>query len=303
MVDLGGLSLRELARRTARESWQDAVFGHGSRMAFYHFLAIFPSLLVFLGLAGRVPHLGEHVRDAVLDLVQQVLPRPASLMLENTMTELNQHAMSGQLLTSLAGALWAALNGTWAMIFGLNMAYEVQERRPWWKLGTTIAALTASLALSGSFALLLIFFGGELANRFSRQHLSSGEAAIAFRAFEWAILIALLLFSFALFYRFGPNLRDHKWRWSTPGALFALILWIGSTLAARVYFEHVNNYQRVYGHLNSVVMLLFWLYVTNGAILIGGEMNSEIEKAGTRRDGGERPGPDGKQAIGDRSGS
>lgn len=302
-MDLGGLSLRELARRTARESWKDAVFGHGSRMAFYHFLAIFPSLLVFLGLAGRVPHLGEHIRDAVRDLVQQLLPGPASLMLGNMLTELNQHAMSGQLLTSLAGALWAALNGTWAMIFGLNMAYEVQERRPWWKLGTTIAALTVSLALSGSVALLLIFFGGELANRFSRQHLSPGEAAIAFRAFEWAILVALLLSSFALLYRFGPNLRDHQWRWSTPGALFALILWIGSTLAARLYFEHVDNYQRVYGHLNSVVMLLLWLYVTNGAILIGGEMNSEIEKAGARRDGGERRGSDGKQGTVDRSGS
>lgn len=140
-------------------------------MAFYHFLAIFPSLLVFLGLAGRVPHLGEHVRGTILDLVQQLLPRAASLMLGNMLTELNEHAMSGQLFTSLGGVLWAALNGTWAMIFGLNTAYEVQERRSWWKLGTTITGLTVSLALSGSVALLLIFFGGELANRFSRRCL------------------------------------------------------------------------------------------------------------------------------------
>jgi len=272
-------------------------------MAFYHFLAIFPSLLVFLGLARRVPQLGAHARDTILDLSQQLLPRPASLLFENMMAELNQRALSGQLITSLAGALWAALNGTWAMIFGLNMAYEVQERRPWWKLGAAIVGLTASLAISGSVALLLIFFGGELANRFSRQHFSLDEAAIVFRGFEWATLFALLMFSFALLYRFGPNLRDHKWRWSTPGALFALILWVGSTLAVRLYFEHVNNYQRVYGHLNSVVMLLLWLYITNGAILIGGEMNSEIEKAGAKRDGGERSSAKVKQGARDRSGS
>ncbi len=300
-VDFGGLSLWELVRRTARESWQDAVFGHGSRMAFYHFLAIFPALLVFLGLTARVPDLAAHARQPVLDLIQQVLPGPASALLGDMTSELNQHAMSGQLISSLAGAMWAALNGTWAMIFGLNMAYEVQERRPWWKLAATIVGLAFSLALSGSVALLLVFFGGELANRFSRQHLSVGEAAIAFRLFEWCTLVMLLLLSFGLLYRFGPNLRDHRWRWSTPGAVFALILWIGSTLSVRFYFEHVNNYERVYGHLNSVVMLLLWLYVTNGAILIGGEMNSEIEKAGAQREGIKCP--DGKKENYDRSGA
>ena len=89
----------------------------------------------------------------------------------------------------------------------------------------------------------------------------------------------MLSISFAVLYRFGPSLRDHEWRWSTPGALCALVLWIGTTLASRAYFEHVNNYARSYGQLNGVVMLLLWLYVSNGAILIGGEMNSEIEKA------------------------
>jgi membrane protein len=98
------------------------------------------------------------------------------------------------------------------------------------------------------------------------------------------VLTASLSVSFALLYRFGPNLGDCKWRWSTPGAFCALFLWIGSTFAARVYFDHVN-YDRSYGHLSGVVMLLLWLYVTNGAILIGGEMNSEIEKTVTGRSG------------------
>ena len=96
------------------------------------------------------------------------------------------------------------------------------------------------------------------------------------------VLAASLSFSFALLYRFAPNLRDCEWRWSTPGAFCALVLWIGSTFAARVYFDHVN-YARSYGQLSGVVMLLLWLYVTNGAILIGGEMNSEIEKTVTGR--------------------
>ena len=270
---LGGLSLSDLLRRTVRESWQDEVFGQGGRMAFYHFLAIFPSLLVFFIISARVPHLGDHMKTALQDLSTQVLPAQVSQLFQEMMDELNQRTRSGvHLISIIAGALWAALNGTWAMIYGLNKAYEVDEHRSGWALAVTIVGLTLFLAVIGSTAVFLIFCSAYL-----QAHLHGGT--IALRVLEWLVLAASLSFSFAVLYRFAPNLRDHEWRWSTPGALCAVILWIGSTLGARLYFEHVNNYARSYGHLNGVVMLLLWLYVSNGAILIGGEMNSEIAKA------------------------
>ena len=275
-LEFGGLSLPDLLRRTARESWQDEVFGQGGRMAFYHFLAIFPSLLVLFFVSARVPHLGDHVKDAVQELSSQVLPEQVSRLLRDVMEELNQRARSGvQVIAVCAGGLWAALNGTWAMIYGLNKAYEVEENRSWWQLAITVIGLTLSLAVSGSIAVLLIFCGAYLQVQFH-------GGAIALRCLEWLILAATLSFSFAVLYCFAPNLRDCSWRWSTPGAFCALVLWIGSTFAARVYFDHVN-YARSYGHLSGVVTLLLWLYVTNGAILIGGEMNSEIEKTVTGR--------------------
>ncbi len=270
---LAGLSLPDLLRRTARESWHDAVFGQGGRMAFYHFLAIFPSLLVLLTLSARIPHLADHVKNALLDLSNQVLPEQVSQLLQRMLDELGQRSLSGiQLVSACAGALWAALNGTWAMIYGLNRAYEVEEHRPPWKLAATILGLTVCLAITCSISVFLIFYSLRL-----KTHLV--HAAIAVRVLEWLLLTATLSLFFAVLYRFAPNLRDHEWRWSTPGALCALILWVGSTLAARIYFDHVNNYARTYGHLNGVAMLLLWLYFTNGSILIGGEMNSEIEKA------------------------
>ncbi len=289
---LGGLSVRELLYRTARESWQDAVFGQGSRMAFYHFLAMFPSLLLFLAISARVPHLGDHMKHALQELSSQVLPDQAAQLLQKTIEELNQRAVSArQLLSACAGALWAALNGTWAMIYGLNRAYEVEERRPWWKLAATIVGLTLSLAVTGTVAVLLIFGGTRL-----QSH--ADPAALALRAFQWIVLTLLLSFSFALLFRFAPNLRDHEWRWSTPGALLALLFWIGSTLAVRMYFNHVNDYSRTYGHLNGVVMLLLWLYVTNGCILIGGELNSEIEKAVAASRGAPPDGASGRDRSG-----
>ncbi len=273
---LGGLSIPDLLRRTARESWQDEVFGQGGRMAFYHFLAIFPSLLVFFLVSARVPHVGDHVKNALQELSSQVLPDQVSQLLQQVMEELNQRARSGvQLISVCGGALWAAFNGTWAMIYGLNKAYEVEETRSWWQLAITIVGLTLSLAVAGSIAVLLIFCSAYL-----RAHFHGG--AFTLRVLDWFVLVATLSFSFSLLYRFAPNLHDCEWRWSTPGAFCALVLWIGSTFGARVYFDHVN-YARSYGRLSGVVMLLLWLYVTNGAILIGGEMNSEIEKTVTGR--------------------
>jgi membrane protein len=284
--NLGGLSLWDLIRRTARETWEDSVFGQGGRMAFYQFLAIFPSLLVLLALTARVFHDDEFLRRLVQDISAQVLPSQGALLFATTTDELSRRAASGiHFWETCAGALWATCNATWAMVYGLNRAYEVQERRSHWQLGLIIGLLTLSLALTACIALFLIFGGAAAEARF--------HAGVAlFRTVEWLALVLTLSFCFALLYRFGPNVRDHAWRWSTPGAVCALVLWLGATFAARIYFDRVNNYSRAYGHLNGVVTLLLWLYVTNGAILIGGEMNSEIQKnARSQNDPGDRIGP------------
>src|SRR4051812_3878378 len=301
-MDLGGLSLHDLIKRTARASWHDAVFGQGSRLAFYHFLALFPTLLLLLLVANQLRPGAVPVRDALLDLARQVLPRNASSLLRDVLNELQQRALQGVAIApALGGAAWAIGNGLWALIVGLNTAYEVEERRPWWKLALTMVGLTIALALAGSLALCVIVFGTQLGRGFSQQRLSSVSVFLAIRVLPWAIISALLLFSFALLYRFAPNLRDHRWRWSTPGAWLALCFWAGATMAVRFYFEHVNDYRRSYGPFNSVVMLLLWLYVSNGAILFGGEMNSEIEKAGAQGANSAEPPACEGQAAGDRS--
>jgi membrane protein len=276
---LGGLSVRELVRRTWLESWHDAVFGQAGRMAFYHFLAIFPSLLVLLAIVAKVPSMAPQLKDAITGVVQEFLPQQASSLLQQMLGELDRHMPVGfQFVSACTGTLWAALNGTWALVYGLNTAYEVEERRPWWKLGATIVGLTFSLAMLALLALVLLFMAAQMEQSVSHQP-SSLHANAALRSLQWMIVVALLMFSFSVIYRFAPNLRDHDWKWSTPGAVCALLLWVASTVGVRFYFQRVNDYTRAYGHLNSVVMLLLWLYLTNGAILIGGEMNSQIEKA------------------------
>lgn len=191
---LGGLTPGDLLRRTTRESWRDAVFGQGGRMAFYHFLALFPLLLIFLAF-GAQAHLSSPVRESLRDLSGQVLPAEASRLVQDVASELKERAPSGlQLISVLVGAFWAAFNGTWALIYGLNTAYEVEEHRSWWRLAITIIGLTLWMAISGSLIVLLILYSARLQIYFH-------TGAFALRIFEWIVLIALLSLSFAVVYR------------------------------------------------------------------------------------------------------
>ena len=158
------------------------------------------------------------------------------------------------------------------MIYGLNNAYETKENRRFAELAITVVGLTISLTVTVAVSVFLII---------STQYLQRifGIGVGPMHLLEWVVLIVTVSFSFAILYRFGPNLQDRRWQWSTPGAVCALLLWVAATFGARIYFDHINDYSRSFGHLNGVVMLLLWLYLTNGAILIGGEMNSQIEKA------------------------
>ena len=274
MWRFSGLSMWEVVRRTAKAAWRDDVFGQGGRMAFYQFLAIFPSLLVVFAVSERVPHLGGPMKASLREMSGQVLPAQVAGLIQTMMGQLTGGTQFGLQLVSVgAAAVWAAHNGTWSMIYGLNKAYEVEESRGWKRLTVTIVGLTTSLAVTGFLAMLLFFGSWYLAAVFD-------GSVVALRGVEWAVLAVSAAFSFEMLYRFGPNVRRQAWRWSTPGAACALVLWIVLTLGARLYFGHVDNYTRDYGQLNSVAMLLLWLYFTNGAILIGGEMNSQIEKAG-----------------------
>ena len=281
----GGLSAWELGRRTLVESWRDDVFGQGGRMAFYEFLAMFPLLLLFLVLRRSAPGAGGQMAHALSDLSLQIFPHDLLKLLHSTATEFSRHMPLGlQLLSVLAGAAWAAHNGTWALIYGLNRAYEVEESRPWQRLSITIIALTLGLTVILTAALAMMAVSNIVVHQL-------GDEAILFRVVEWAVLLATLAGTFGMLYRFAPDVTDHRWRWSTPGAACATVLWVIATFGIRAWFNHVNDYARSYGALNSVAMLLLWLYFCNGALLIGGEMNSEIAKAehGTDQPLGRKP--------------
>jgi len=308
LASSGGMSLRlpadltwgELIRRTWRESFDDDILDLAAQLAYYFFLALFPTILFGLALAsffplaqltddlGRV--MGPFVSPDVLQIVQDQMRRLS-------------HADSGGLLTFGAlGALWSSSAALVSISEALNRAYDIEEGRPWWKVRLAAIGLTIGLALVILTALSLVLAGPSVAEALGRR---TGYGA----AFEWTWLIlqwpfAVLLVALAIgvVYYFGPD-AEQEWAWLTPGALFAALAWLGASLLFKVYVATFTDYQASYGAVGGVVVLLLWLYVSSMAVLIGAELNAEIEHASPQ---GKAPGekkltPDGRRVIGDRA--
>jgi membrane protein len=300
---LRGLSWRELAKRTCHSSWEDEVFGQAARLAFYYFLGIFPALLLLLILLNTFAATGSELRNTLVDSFQQIVPRDASALIAKTIGELNSRAAVGSgTIWAVLSAAWAILNGTWAMMIGLNKAYGVKEERRWWTIWTIAFGLTISLAIMGVLALAAMLYGSHAGTMISRR-LGLYALPVSWRIVQWVVIVTLLFFSFASVYRFAPNLKDQRWQWSTPGAVVAIVLWTASTLLLRIVQEHSSSFQTIYAGLKPMATLLVWLYLTGAAIFIGGEVNSEIEKAASeaghtdvRRVGERRSGGTGSDA-------
>jgi membrane protein len=277
---LRGLSWGELAKRTCRKSWEDEVFGQSARLAFYFFFAMFPVLLLLVILLGRSTGAGSELLGALLDSSKQVLPPDASALVANTTRQLKVRAVFGAgAIPAGVGAAWGALNGTWAIMSGLNKAYEVEEERSWRRVSSIAFGLTVSLGVLGVIGLTAILYAHRAENMIGQHPGAPAAFGVLWHLISWMVIVSVLFLSFAVLYRFGPNLRDRRWQWSNPGAIIAVSLWLASTLLLRVYQQHFSSSQRIYGGLNAVATLLFWLYLTGAAMFIGGEANSEIEKA------------------------
>lgn len=272
---MGRMSWIQIAKRICRRSWNDEVFGQSARLAFYFFFAMFPLLLLLLIVLGRFAGQDTGWRTALLQSFNQILPHDVSDLLARMVRQLNGTALAGSgALIVGATAIWSTLNGTLSIITGLNTAYEVQEKRPWWRLVITTTLMTLCLCILALSALWAIRLAG----------IHPGETHRARQAIAWAITILLHALCFTLLYRFGPSLDHRRWDWSVPGGLVATVLWTIFTSALRIYQHHVGSTQQIYGSLTPIALLLMWLYLIGGAIFLGAETNAVIAKAEPLRD-------------------
>ena len=278
-MSLGGLSWTELAKRVYAEVLDDDVLGRSAQLSYYFLLALFPALLFLTSLLGYLAGENGQLRQGLFDYLAAVLPGEASKLVSETVTDVTQSSGGGKLSFGVLATLWAASNGMGAISESLNAAYDLKETRPWWKVRLTAVGLTLALTLLIVTALVLILYGHDIADAVS-VWLGLGSAfATAWKVVQWPLVLVFVLLAFALIYYFGPDAQKQHWKWITPGAVVGVALWLLISFGFKAYLSYFNSYSATYGSLGAVIILMLWFYFTGTAILVGGEINSEIENA------------------------
>jgi membrane protein len=276
---LGGLTWKELGRRIWEQINEDDVFGRAAQLSYYFLLALFPLLIVLITVFGYLAETGTKLRDSLLGYLGEVMPPTATALVQTTLDEISRQKGGGKLSFGVLAALWAASNGMSAISDTLNVAYNVEETRPWWKTRMIGVGLTVALALLILTAVTLVFAGGKIADLLAGSYGLSQVFTITWKIAQWPLVLFFVLLAFNLIYYFAPDLKDQDWKWVTPGSVIGVALWLLVSFGFRLYLQFFDSYSATYGSLGALIIMMLWFYLTGAAILIGGEINSEIENA------------------------
>ena len=276
---LSGLTWKELGRRIWKQINDDDVFGRAAQLSYYFLLSLFPLLLVLVTLLGYFAEAGSELRASLLSYLGEVMPGSATELVQKTLEEISKQKGGGKISFGILAAIWAASNGIGAISETLNIAYNVEETRSWWKRRLITVGLTVALSVLILTALTLMFGGGKIADALA-ANLGFGQVfTLTWKIVQWPIVLFFILLAFSLIYYFAPDLSDQDWKWVSPGSIIGVALWLLVSFAFRLYLHFFDSYSATYGSLGALIIMMLWFYLTGAAILIGGEINSEIENA------------------------
>ncbi|MDQ3661488.1 MAG: YihY/virulence factor BrkB family protein [Actinomycetota bacterium] len=286
-TELGPRDWFQTLKRTAVEMKQDRVTLTAGGLAYYWFLALFPALIGAVGMIALL-QLDPRVVQDILDGIRSALPPGASSVLSdavNSATESSTGAGRAAII-GLVIALWSASSGMGALQDGLNVAYDVPEDRKFLpKRAIGILMLLLMLLFGVVPATLILFWKplGEFVN--GLVPLPSALFDIIWLVAIGAVAIMSLSVMFAALYFLGPKRPSPRWQWVSPGGIIAVLIWLAATVAFQFYVTEFGKYAKTYGALAGVVILILWLFITALAVLIGGELNAELERqAAIRRE-------------------
>ena len=275
----------ELLKRTAKETTTDNVLGLAAQLAYYFLLALVPAIVFLVALTSFFP---PRLIDDMMTALASVAPKDVLGIIEEQIKTLRGGEHGGVLTFGLLVALWSSSAALVSITDALNRAYDIEEGRPWWKVRLTAVGLTVGLALFILVAFTLTMLGPTIADSLASR-VGLGEAfALTWKIVQWPVVFVLLVVALALLNYFAPD-AEQDWVWVTPGAVLAAMLWVIATLGFKFYVTNFADYNATYGSLGGVIVLMLWFYITGVAILVGAEMNAEIEHASPHgKDPGEK---------------
>jgi membrane protein len=275
-----GLSWKQIGSRLWRQIWEDELLGRCAELAYFFLFSVFPLLLFLTTLLGYLADANPELRWDLFRYLARVSPsRDVTALLNNTLAEITAARTGTKLYLSLAVAVWVASNGMLAVSRTLNTACGLKENRPFWKRRLIAIALTLTFAALIICALGLIFYGATLGETIADRLGIGAVFTVIWHVFQWPLVLVFVLISFEMVYNYAPNLGETPNRqWGTPGAVTGVALWLLASFGLQLYLSYFHSYTTAYGSLGALIVLLVWFYFSAFAILMGGEVNSEIAR-------------------------
>jgi len=263
-------------RRTAKQFSEDNVTDWAAALTYYGVLSIFPGLLVLVSILGM---LSDNGQQTVQDTVSQIAPNQIKDLLDQVLNQVSDPGTAGlAAILGLATAFWSASGYIGAFMRASNAIYDVPEGRPIWKTLPIRLGVTAVIGIMLILATVIVVFTGDLA-RAVGDTIGLGSAAVTtWNIAKWPVLIILVSLMFAILYWASPNARTGGFRWVSPGGVFAVVIWLIASGAFALYLASFADYNATYGTLGGVIAFLVWLWISNIAIMIGAELDAELER-------------------------
>ena len=270
------LSWGEILRRTVKEASNDNCLGMAAQLAYYFFFALFPALLFLIAIASYFPL--ETLIDDMFAMLGGIAPAEVLTIITDQIRKISEGDQGGLLTLGVLLALWSSSAAMTSIIDTVNRAYDIDEGRPWWKVRVTAIGLTVGVALFILVSFALILMGPTVAQWIADRTPLGNVFVWTWTVLQWPLVFLLVSTAFGIVYYFAPD-ADQDWVWLTPGSISATLLWLAASLGFKLYITNLANYTETYGAIGGVMVLLLWFYISGLVLLMGAEMNAEIEHA------------------------
>ena len=266
-------------KRTATEFQEDNLTDWAATLTYYGLLALFPALIVLVSIVGLVGD-PKSTTNTLTDIVTKLGPDSAATTFEGPIKQVTESRGTAgfALIVSTLVALWSASGYLGAFIRASNVIYETREGRPFWKLRPLQLLMTLVVVLLLAVMAVGLVLTGPIVSDVAEPLNISDTAVSIWNYAKWVLIALLFVLMIGLIYYASPNVKQRGFKWITPGGLVALVVWLIASAGFGLYVSQFGSYNKVYGSLAGVVIILIWMWLTNLAILFGHELNAERER-------------------------
>jgi membrane protein len=285
LSDLSWRDYKAIVVRAGKEALDDGITDVAAALAYYAFLAIPAALLVAVGLFGLVA--GPDTVDSMMERLGGVVPADAIGLLRDSLTRMTENESSGLVMVvlGLLLALWTTTGAMTGLMRGLNRVYDREETRGFVRQRVTALAMLACMLLAFALSFGLLVLGPVIADWLGGVLGLESAFGWIWWTLQWPILVAGLLLAFAGILYLGPDVAHPRWRFLTPGAVVAVVVWLLASGLFAVYVSMFGSYNKAWGSLAAVIVMLTWLWLSALALLLGAEINAEAERSRELRQG------------------